>query len=229
MPSSEIETCEVLDPLFTTEIDGTVDIVQEGCSCFEDLQNIVCQIRGEDEVVVQVHDQAEVLQFEEVSVRAVGRVPIRDFLQGTVRVEFQTGSDALENHPEIPAAKLDVLSQDLQHPGLGEVVPDGEEVIAAAVDVKVISAVSGFLPATVDEDSHVRLVRALVLGEAHVPVNPVGAVRYRQGTDARVKGTDSFNQFYGQLTDRGLRLQVVCLMGLEPDLVVVQGKGMEES
>lgn len=125
--SSEIDAGEVLVPLFTTEIDGTVDIVQEGFSRFEDSQDIVCQVRGEDKTVVQVHDQAEVLQFEEVRVRAVGRKPLGDILQGAVRVELQSGSDTLEDPPEVSAAKLDILAQDLQHPGLGEVVPDGQE------------------------------------------------------------------------------------------------------
>lgn len=56
------------------------------------------------------------------------------------------------------------------YPGLSLVVPNGQEMVAAAVDMEVVSAVSGFLPAAVHDDSRVRLVRTLVLGETHDPM-----------------------------------------------------------
>ncbi len=67
---------------FPAVVDGAVDVVEKRLASPENVQDSIGQIGGEDEVFVKAFEQAEILQFKEFSVRAVGRKPFRDLLQG---------------------------------------------------------------------------------------------------------------------------------------------------
>ena len=125
--------------------------------------------------------------------------------------------------PEVAAAHFDILAENLQHPRLGEIVADGDQMVAGPVDVEIVSAVIGLFAVPVDEDAHMGLIGTFVLGEPDIPVNPVRAVRGGQGTDRIVKRPDPFDEFHGQFIDLVLGLQVIRLVGVEPGLVIMQG------
>lgn len=226
---SEVEAGEVLFLFFPAVVDCAVDIVQEGFSRLKGDERFFRQVRREDEVVVQALYEAEVPEFEELRIRAVRRESLRGLLQGIGRVHHKSGGQSVQDPPEVAAAQEDVLPQDFQHAGFGEIVPDGQQMVTVSVDVEVVPAVPGLLPAPVYENAHMRLIRTLVFGEPYVAVDSVGAVQCGQGADGVVEGADSLDEFHRQFADSGLRLQIVGLVGFEPDLVVVQGKGMEIS
>ena len=73
------------------------------------------------------------------------------------------------------------------------------------------------------------LVGGLVLREPQVPVDAVGAVLRREGTDRVIETPDAGKQLSGESLDRRLGRKITVLVSVEPLLVVVQGQILQES
>jgi len=227
---SEIQAAEILLLFFTHEINGPVDIIQERFCRTVDVHKASGEVFRCNELIVRSIVQAERLQLVIRRIRSVFGERRRDPLQRLTLVNHKTRIHLRQDFPEVSAAQLDILADNLQHLWRAPDVADGDHVaVLPGSNMEVIPAVSGFLSSPVDIQAHVRFVGRLVIAEPKVPVYTIGAILRGHRADGLVETADAVYQFHCQGIHSCPGRQVAVPVGIEPLLVVVQGQVLKES